>query len=74
MLSCNKYRLCPTYDELEKRVESLQKKYNELIGAAQGLTLYREGTSCYTNAEEVVQKHCDTYKQASLVLLKGINN
>jgi hypothetical protein len=51
--SCNKYKVCPTYEELERELVRLETLYKKLLGAAGDLTLYREGTSQYKEADEL---------------------
>ncbi|QZI87170.1 hypothetical protein MYOV085v1_p0151 [Vibrio phage 355E48.1] len=56
VMSCNKYDLCKPYDELESELKQLRKDFDKLLGAAGDLRFFREGTSYYKDAEEVVIK------------------
>lgn len=43
--SCNKHKLCPTYDEIEKELELLKSRYSLLLSHAETLTLYKDSSS-----------------------------
>ena len=49
--SCNKYKRCPTYGELEKVNKELNEAITRLAINAQRILTYREGTRSYEDAE-----------------------
>ena len=55
--SCNKYSVCPPYEEVVKQLNKIEVEFLELLRAADGLRTYREGTSHYKDAESVVSKY-----------------
>ncbi len=42
VMSCNKYSVCPTYDELEQTYKELLFNYGELLDAAGDVVIFRE--------------------------------
>ena len=48
VFSCNKYCVCPTYEEVTH-------KFEITLQAAKDLLTYREGTQYYKDAERVIQ-------------------
>ena len=56
VMSCNKYTLCKSYDELESELKQLRKDFDKLLDAAGDLRFFREGTSYYKDAEDIVQQ------------------
>ena len=55
--SCNKYQVCPTYEELESKLSSLQEKYLQLLNAAATVVIFKEGTEQYIEADYIIYKH-----------------
>lgn len=55
--SCNKYSLCPTYEELGVELEKYKQWYYEVLEAGNDLRTFREGTGFYDAAEAVILKH-----------------
>lgn len=65
--SCNKYAVCPSYDELESELKKVKQNFMELLDAAESLQFFREGTDYYKDAEEVVLRFKeDNYVQAKV--------
>ena len=60
--SCNKYSVCKHYDQLEGELTQLQKEFQNLLEAANGLRVFREGTGFYNDAEDIVLKLRDKYE------------
>lgn len=49
-LSCNKYKACPPYDELQDEAAHYKNVSLELFNIATDLSVYREGTEHYQQA------------------------
>ena len=47
VVSCNKYKICPPYEELEHDARKYKKLAWELIDIANDLSMYRDGTKNY---------------------------
>ena len=62
VMSCNKYTLCKSYDELESELKQLKKDFATLLEAADDLRFFREGTDHYKDAEDIVIKFKDKYE------------
>ena len=62
VMSCNKYALCKSYDELESELKQLKKDFATLLEAADDLRFFREGTDHYKDAEDIVIKFKDKYE------------
>lgn len=54
--SCNKHYKCRPYDEILEESDQRFRKLNELLIAAEGLTMFREGTTHYLECEAVVKR------------------
>lgn len=50
--SCNKYMVCPTYDELADWCNTASRLAREYKHIAEILSTYKEGTTMYTEAVE----------------------
>lgn len=55
-MSCNKYDVCPTYDELSDTCKQLTIDLSFTLKAAQDLLMFREGTSHYEKAEQTIEQ------------------
>ncbi len=54
--SCNKYSVCPTYDEVLTQRDNYHKLLKELQEAMGDVLTFREGTSHYNEAVVVYQR------------------
>lgn len=59
--SCNKYAVCPTYDELESELKKVKQEFMELLDVANDVISFREGTDMYKSAEKVVNDYVEQY-------------
>lgn len=48
--SCNKYRKCPSYDELSASYNAVMQDLSKLLTEIQNVLVFREGTSHYEEA------------------------
>jgi hypothetical protein len=64
VISCNKYNICKSYDDLQKDYDKLKSDFNEVYKAALGLSLYREGTDCYEEAMTVINNYTKTINRS----------
>lgn len=48
--SCNKYKRCPTYRDLEEQLQKRNSEFTSLLKAANSVTVYRDGTTNYEAA------------------------
>lgn len=53
--SCNKYEVCPTYDEVTGAYKELESKYNRLLSAAEDVITFREDSIFYNEAVRSIQ-------------------
>lgn len=68
VMSCNKYKLCPTYEGLEKELKELKTKYNNILDTTLILESFKETTDLYQKAQQVLEKH--RYERARTQLLR----
>lgn len=54
--SCNKYGRCPTYEELEQTNKELASDLEKALAAATSLSIYRDSTSSWDKALNVVNQ------------------
>lgn len=49
--SCNKYKACPPYSQIEAELAQTKKDIQELLAITDALRFFREGTDYYKDAE-----------------------
>ncbi len=59
--SCNKRKVCPPYSQIEAELTQTKKELQELLEAANSLRFYREDTSYYKEAKNVVLRFESKY-------------
>ena len=61
-MSCNKYLICQTYDELSSTLKETNSDLWLLIKAANDLLVFKENSDKYTEAEKVVHLITSKFK------------
>ena len=54
--SCNKYKRCPSYQELEYQLQKKNTDFAVLLKAAEDVMMYRDGSSPYESACAIIDK------------------
>lgn len=60
--SCNKHRVCESWDSQNKRIAELETKYSELLEHANNSICYRETSEYYQDAERFIRKEFENKK------------
>ena len=56
VISCNKYAVCPTYEELDKNAGELFKDLLTALRAADDLMIYKDSSKYYKDAERIIEE------------------